>query len=440
MIQVFASPTEDGLGFGQGKNLIGSFTELTDDDGNVAFSVPVAVGTAAGQYVSATATDPVGNTSEFCEDVVAQGQVKLVVSAAANPSPVLAGNDLTYNVTVTNQGNETAQFVSFTDQLPSSVSLVSIALSQGDVLQRSGPAVDANLGNIPAQGTATVTIVVQTSGSSEGTITESATVSCNQTDSDPDDEAVTLNTTVLPASDVSVALSASPDPVLLGSDLTYTMQVSSLGPDVAGDVIATLPLASGVTFVSAGSSSGTVTYAGGQVVADLGDMPVGVQASVHVVVQVETVGDLSETATVTTTSPDHDLANNSATAVTLVNPSADLSVNIAAYPIPVATNHDFAYSVVASNAGPSEASDVVVTDQLPAGVTFISASSAQGGSPTFSNGVVSLTIANAEFGRDGESDDRGRPDRRNGVHLDGHRFRCGPARPIPTLAIIPRRS
>ena len=111
VIQVFASPTEDGLGFGQGKNLIASFTELTDDDGNVAFSVPVAVGTAAGQYVAATATDPVGNTSEFCEDVVAQGQIKLVVSAAANPSPVLAGNDLTYNVTVTNQGNETAQFV-----------------------------------------------------------------------------------------------------------------------------------------------------------------------------------------------------------------------------------------------------------------------------------------------------------------------------------------
>ena len=110
-------------------------------------------------------------------------------------------------------------------------------------------------------------------------------------------------------------------------------------------------------------------------------MPVGVQASVHVVVQVETVGDLSETATVTTTSPDHDLANNSATAVTLVNPSADLSVTIAAYPIPVATNHDFAYSVVASNAGPSAASDVVVTDQLPAGVTFISALVRSGGRP-----------------------------------------------------------
>ena len=81
---------------------------------------------------------------------------------------------------------------------------------------------------------------------------------------------MTLDTTVLAAADVSVALTASPNPVLLGSDLTYTIAVSNLGPDPASDVTVTLPLVSGVTFVSAGSSTGTVTYTGGQVVADLG--------------------------------------------------------------------------------------------------------------------------------------------------------------------------
>ena len=114
--------------------------------------------------------------------------------------------------------------------------------------------------------------------------------------------------------------------------------------------------------------------------------------------------------------------------VTEVDPSADLGVNIAASPLPVATDHDFAYTVVVNNAGPSNGSNVVVTDTLPAGVTFVSASSDQGVTPTFSNGVVTLTIATLNSGATANSDHRGQPDRLDRVHLDGHRLGCRPGR------------
>jgi len=393
LLQFFANPTQDPSGFGQGKKLIDSFGVQTDEDGNVTFTVPIAAGTAAGQYISATATDPAGNTSEFSLDVAAQGEVDLILSVEATPSPVLAGDELTYAVTVTNQGDIPAQGVLLTDQLPASVSMVSQALTQGGFLSPNGTnPLTADLGTIPVGSSATLTVVVQTSAQSVGTITDSASVSSEDTDGNFGDLAATVNTTVLAAADLSVALTASANPVLLGSDLTYTMDVSNLGPDAASDATATLPLGSGLTFVSASSSTGTVTYTGGQVVADLGDLAMSGQASVQVVVQVETVGNLSETATVSSDIPDPDLSNNSATVTTEADPSADLGVTIAASPIPVAANHDFAYTVAVTNAGPSSGSNVVVTDSLPLGVTFVSASSDQGVTPTFSNGVVTLTI------------------------------------------------
>jgi len=392
LVQFFSSPTEDALGFGQGKNLIGSDVVQTDDHGNATFTVPIAAGTAAGQYISATATDPAGNTSEFALDVAAKGQVNLILSATATPSPVLAGGELTYALTVTNQGTINADGVLLTDQLPSNVTLVSTAVTQGNLLMTGGPTVAATLGTLQAGGSAMLTIVVKTSANSVGTITDTASVSCAEADPNPAEESVTVITAVVSAADLSVALTASPNPVLAGSDLTYTLAVSNLGPDAASGATATLPLGSGVTFVSASSSAGTVASTGGQVVADLGDLAVGAQATVQVVVQVETAGELSETATVSSNSQDPDLSNNSATATTEVDPAADLGVSITASASPIASNIDFAYKVAVTNAGPSSGSNVVVTDSLPPGVTFVSAASDQGVTPTLSNGVVTLTI------------------------------------------------
>ncbi len=68
-IQFFTDPTADPSGFGQGRTLIGSTTVTTDASGNATFSTTLHVVTTSGQVVTATATDPGGNTSEFAQDV-----------------------------------------------------------------------------------------------------------------------------------------------------------------------------------------------------------------------------------------------------------------------------------------------------------------------------------------------------------------------------------
>src|SRR5512136_196517 len=51
----------------------------------------------------------------------------LVVTKTDSPDPVLVGNNLTYTVTVRNQGNVKARSVVMTDTLPVSVTLVTVS-------------------------------------------------------------------------------------------------------------------------------------------------------------------------------------------------------------------------------------------------------------------------------------------------------------------------
>jgi uncharacterized repeat protein (TIGR01451 family) len=397
LIQFFSSPSEDHSGFGQGKVLIGSVAVETDQNGNAAFTDPISVGSTPGQYMSATATDADGNTSEFSADVSIQGEFNLVLSASATPNPVAAGGQVTYKLTVVNLGNISANGVSLTDQLPGTVSFVSASASQGTLLPNTGGStVTAELGSIAAGGSASVNIVAQTSATFVGSITDTASVTSQGTDPDPSNESASVTTTVQGSADLAIAMSASPNPVLAGGQLTDAIAVSNLGTQSASNVTVTLPLGTGVTFVSA--SAGTVTASADQVVINLGDMAADASTTLNVVVEPTVAGTLTQTATVSSDSLDPNPGNNTATTNTQVTPAADLAVSLAASVDTANPNVDFSYTVTVTNDGPSAATDVDVADTLPAGVTFVSASAPGGLDPTFSDGAVSLSIAELNAG------------------------------------------
>jgi uncharacterized repeat protein (TIGR01451 family) len=88
---------------------------------------------------------------------------------------------------------------------------------------------------------------------------------------------------------------------------------------------------------------------------------------------------ITNTATATTTTTDPNSANDSATATTTVNTSADMSVTKTDSPDPVTAGTDLTYTITATNNGPSKSGgDVTVTDAVPAGTTFVSATPSQG--------------------------------------------------------------
>lgn len=115
--------------------------------------------------------------------------------------------------------------------------------------------------------------------------------------------------------DLALTKSDSPDPVVAGNNLTYTIRVENPGANPATNVVVTDTLPPGVDFVSA--TGGNCQRAGNTVTCDLGQVNAGTTAIVTIVVKTKKEGTLSNTATVASPE-DIVLGNNSATATTTV--------------------------------------------------------------------------------------------------------------------------
>jgi uncharacterized repeat protein (TIGR01451 family) len=114
---------------------------------------------------------------------------------------------------------------------------------------------------------------------------------------------------VTTCADVRVTKSDTPDPVTVGSNVTYTITVTNNGPDNATDVELTdiLPAAAPLVSVtpSVGSCAGTDT-----IVCDLGSLTNGASVTVTIVVGTTAVGTLTNTASVTHAETDTDPSND----------------------------------------------------------------------------------------------------------------------------------
>jgi uncharacterized repeat protein (TIGR01451 family) len=123
---------------------------------------------------------------------------------------------------------------------------------------------------------------------------------------------------------LKIAKSDTPDPVRVGSELTYTIGVEDLGPSPASGVTVTDNLPKNVDLVSASGPSGACATQGGKVACSIGALnPVGVDyggapASVTIVVVPRATGTITNTATVKGDQKDSVAANNKATAATRV--------------------------------------------------------------------------------------------------------------------------
>lgn len=103
-LEFFANSACDGTGQGEGERPIGTAMVVTDSSGDVGFEVTVPYETPLDHFVTATATDPAGNSSEFspCMSVVDAPISGLV---ATNSSPTMLSLPTTLIANITTGGN-----------------------------------------------------------------------------------------------------------------------------------------------------------------------------------------------------------------------------------------------------------------------------------------------------------------------------------------------
>jgi uncharacterized repeat protein (TIGR01451 family) len=341
-------------------------------------------------------SDPTtGNNSTSADTTVAPG-ADLAITKSDSADPVVAGDGVTYTLSVKNNGPLDATNVTATDNLPAGLAYQSATPSQGSCSESSGT-VTCALGDLANGASATVDITVTTQ--SPGKVANRASVSGDQGDGDTSNNSASEDTTVEELADLSITNSDSPDPVGAGQTLTYSLTVANNGPDDAPSVTVTDNLPSGVTYQSAIPSQGTCSQVSGAVTCDLGAVANGGSATVTIKVVPPTAGTLTDTASLSgSQSVDRNSSNDTATASTTVKGVTDLSITNVDSPDPLTVGKQITYTIKVRNNGTAPATGVTVTDPLPASVSYVSATTSVGNCFQSVPGTVTCTIGNLGAG------------------------------------------
>jgi uncharacterized repeat protein (TIGR01451 family) len=339
-------------------------SDVTSTTFQVVVTTTAASAPAVNASLNATMNevDPNSSNDTDAEQTTVIPQADLALTKIASPSPAITqNNNLTYTLTVTNNGPSPATGVVLTDLLPAGVNFVSSTPSQGTC---AGTAtVTCNLGTIASGASVTVTIVVQPP--TPGSINNTASVAANESDPNTANNAASAATTVNPATaDLTLTKTDSPDPVPANGSLTYTLLVFNNGPDPATSVVLTDTLPAGVALASAspnqGSCTGTAT-----ITCNLGTINANASATVTIVVTPSAPGTLNNTASVTANEVEPNPTDNTASAVTtvIIGPVIGLSTTILNFPSQPVGSTSSPQSVTVSNTGSSalNISSVVVT-------------------------------------------------------------------------------
>ena len=119
----------------------------------------------------------------------------LSITKTDSPDPVFVDHELTYSITVKNDGPDAAAGVQVTDPLPGGVEFVSANADQGSCSGTS--TVTCDLGAIAFNGNAHITIVVKPTSLTDD-LSNTASVSSTSSDANPSNDSATSHTQVIP--------------------------------------------------------------------------------------------------------------------------------------------------------------------------------------------------------------------------------------------------
>ena len=339
--------------------------------GTVTYSVTCTVDAAATGSVANTAsitipdgvldTDSTNNSATDTDTIIAS--TDLSVTKDDGVTEVDVGANLTYTLTVTNAGPSDSTGGTVSDPLPAGTTFVSSASGCSD----GGGTVSCSFGALPSGMSTDLMFTVQVDASAASPLMNTATVMGNEADANAGNDSGSHSTPVIAQADLALSKLDSPDPVVAGELVTYTLQVSNNGPSDAPGATISDTLPNGLTF----DASADCSDAGSSVSCTLGAIPAGGMASVSFTARVDEdqqPGNVTNTATVTidagsTMAEDPVSGNNTASAVTEVIRQADLTMAKADGGLAsVVAGTAIQYTLTVGNLGPNDVTSAVVSD------------------------------------------------------------------------------
>ncbi|MEB0000352.1 hypothetical protein QN367_14790 [Cryobacterium sp. RTS3] len=342
--------------------------------------------------VSGTTPDPnpANNVSAATQPV--DSATTLSIAKTLRDAELVPGTDATYRFSVTNTGLADARTVRVVDPLPNGLTFVRLGSGTpgawtcsetGTLPSTIGCALTGTL--LPGSGaTQTVDVIVHVPGSLTGTVVNTATVTADNAPDATDD----TNTALTGKADLGILKTHRSGPVTAGTDLDYSLTVTDFGPsDAPAGTIVTDHVPAGL--VALGADGGAAWTCAPPAGAELsctstGILPVGA-TSAGITVSVGIPADagpavFTNTADVTGVldEPAPNLHPNTASDPTDVTDLADVTIVKTITPAAgtVVAGDSISYDLTVTNAGPSTADALTVSDSLPAGFTATAISGA----------------------------------------------------------------
>jgi uncharacterized repeat protein (TIGR01451 family) len=368
-----------------------STSTIDTNPGNNSSTVPITVQGGGGCTGSCGPTD-----------------ADISISKIADVTSTLPAGTINYTLTVTANGPATSTGVVATDTLPTGLTFENATATAGTSYASSTGA--WTIGTLAPNATATLQIaaLVNATGTAGTTITNTATVneSSTETDTKLGNNSSTVSIPVgspVPSTDADLAITKTVDNAspAAGATVNFTVTVTDNGPATSTIVDANDQLPIGLLYVSATTSQGLYNMTTGDWTIGL----LGPNATATLLMAAEVdpnaTGGTTFTNTATVTSSiaslvDPDPSNNSAS-VTLTVPStgctsncgggggggggsvyADMSITKTVDNSNPATGATIHYTLTAKDTGQNATFGVVADDVLPAGLTFVSATTSLG--------------------------------------------------------------
>jgi uncharacterized repeat protein (TIGR01451 family) len=354
--------------------------------GRVASSLDQCLSNTASATSAATDPDKDDNESAICVPI--EGKTDLSITKTPSQTDLPAGGgQVMYTLVVRNDGPSDATGVRVSDPMAQGLTLVAAEPSQG-TCSTTGGRVSCNLARLVDGGSAQVLV---TASVAPGTHSNTATVSGDQEDTDPDDNTDSATVSAPPGPqpppnpeppprpelpvqapfDLAITKKAHETTAAVGQPVRYTITVANTGAATAPDVKLTDTLNAPVKLVSVNTTAGSCTKRI-PLRCSLGAMPAGGEATITVVAQPKQArcrqrNAASATGAGTDTNP----ANNLETVDVCVR-RVTLRLSKAADHSAVTAGGLISYTIRVSNPTKGTARNVRTCDRLPPGLVYVS--------------------------------------------------------------------
>lgn len=336
--------------------------------------------------VSAEEVDPDWTNNFAAWIIEARNEADLAVSVGPSPAVSWVGQPIGWVLVVTNVGPAAAQAVEVRQPLTPLLAEYAAEATVGTVIFESSEWI-WRLDQLEAGTSAQVILTAR--AIETGGVTNSAAVTAFEIDAEPSNNSAELVVTIAPTADLAV-LADPGGPLLLRQPVDWSIVVTNAGPSPDAAVVLTAGLATNLTVLEILAETGSATVESGLLRWELGALPAGAAGRLQLRLDPIELGRETNEFVVSGAEADLEPANNVFRRVWEVVAAADLSLALDAATV-VGVGEPADYTVTVSNAGPSRATAILVTNWPPAGVEIVQWE-ADSGAAAFESGALIWSV------------------------------------------------